>query len=194
MPIRGPATGFAGGSMPSEEIHIPRSAATRSAPSNDLSMPIACPNRPGPDVRSRSRAGWRRASRIRSKRCSGSIARMSTPWPSPCAPQTAFAHQCMPYDKYTYRWPPNPNTLRRCAQCDRLRVPEACSATRVRPPPGAANRTDAESVEVRDRVAVHSMSVTSSKSHRGSGKANGKCKEKPRRSGASDLRVSWMLN
>ena len=42
-------------------------------------------------------------------RRAGSSARSSTAAPVPSSAQTTFAHQWIPYERYTYRWPGGPN-------------------------------------------------------------------------------------
>lgn len=87
-------------SVASSSAHQKSPPRSSVAPLCARSMASACARRAGPDASSLSAIPPRRT-RISSVPSTGSPARRSTASHSPSRPHTTFAHQCMPYVKYT---------------------------------------------------------------------------------------------
>jgi hypothetical protein len=115
IPTLGPVLGAGGGGVPSSSSRNSDRRSMRLHPSCAALIPRAWQRRPGPRHRSRSGPAGRsgqRAARMATSPCTGSAPRRSTAPGSSPGPATTFAHQCTPYDRYTYRTPGRPNIER----------------------------------------------------------------------------------
>src|SRR5262249_35185640 len=109
-PTRVERPGRRGGGTPSSSTRTgPR---TRSVPFCAPVIARDCVRRAGPDARSRSRRATCRRALMTSIPSTGAPERKSTALAHPVSPHTTLAHQCMPYVKYTYKWPGGPNMTR----------------------------------------------------------------------------------